>query len=105
MAGREYAGQVQLAGQKIDRHRQLGGRQNLLANRFQQVLRGHVLLGAFAEHAEKIGLLDVLLTIQHQYPCGFAATPGQNASRPVGSGVCPSIYNKLSRSRRGPFRR
>ena len=59
------AGQPQLVGHELHRHRQHRGDQDLLANGVQQVLRRHVLLHPLAQGLEEIGLLDVLFPAEH----------------------------------------
>ena len=65
----EPAGQPQLARHEIDGERQHRGRQNLLPDRVEQILRRHALLHPFAQRPKEVCLLDVFFAIQrHEVP-------------------------------------
>ena len=67
MAGPIWPLAFELDVQKRDGHRQLGRREQLLADSRQDVLRRQPVNQSLAERMEEIRLLDILLALEHRH--------------------------------------
>ena len=71
--GRERADELEFGHQIVDRHRQLGGCQHLLADRNQRFLHGNPLLKPFRQRPKEVGLFDVFFAVEHGRPVAGGA--------------------------------
>ncbi len=73
--GADQAGELRLGVHVGDGHRQAGRREQFLADGGQDVLRGDAVEQAFAEGVEEVGLLDVLLAVEHRHGAFLGGCP------------------------------
>jgi len=78
---RQRADELQLADHVVDRHRQLRGREDLLADRRERLLRRHARDHPLRERPEQVGLFDVLLAFEHG-----AFRTAEGPGKPIGPG-------------------
>ncbi|MFZ1937061.1 MAG: hypothetical protein WCB27_23370 [Thermoguttaceae bacterium] len=86
----EPARKPQLARHEVDGERQHRRRQNLLADRVEQILRRHALLHPFAQRAKEVCLFDVFFPVQRHVVFPLVRIIPLIADWP------PPIYNQQS---------
>ena len=83
-----------------DRHRQPRGREQLLADAGQDILRGQAVEEPFAEGLEEIRLLDVFLAIEHGHGCSAPdGRPTADLTHPHGQGRVTTPGPRAGRGR------